>query len=179
MVHRQTRERFNPALELVRQAGVLDTGRLLGLGLKLCGGEFPLDKFFFLWAARKLGHRGELAIGQRLQPPQLRHLGAGIGQLLEAAQAVQCGGRCSGGGGCPLLGPEQRLRLWREAFSPLAQLEVDLEALAVRHELSGGLILNVVRRVSLQAIAAGGRPINDSDLLRAIRQELEKEGKGV
>jgi hypothetical protein len=56
---------------------------------------------------------------------------------------------------------------------------VDLEALAVRHELSGGLILNVVRRVSLQAIAAGGWPINESDLLRAIRQELEKEGKGV
>jgi hypothetical protein len=79
----------------------------------------------------------------------------------------------------PLPGPEQRLRLWREAFSPLAQLEVDLEALAVRHELSGGLILNVVRRVSLQAIAAGGRPIGESDLLRAIRQELEKEGKGV
>jgi hypothetical protein len=79
----------------------------------------------------------------------------------------------------PLPGPEQRLRLWREAFSPLAQLEVDLEALAVRHELSGGLILNVVRRVSLQAIAAGGRPIGEADLLRAIRQELEKEGKGV
>jgi hypothetical protein len=56
---------------------------------------------------------------------------------------------------------------------------VDLEALAVRHELSGGLILNVVRRVSLQAIAAGGRPIGEADLLRAIRQELEKEGKGV
>jgi hypothetical protein len=79
----------------------------------------------------------------------------------------------------PMPGPEQRLRLWREAFSPLAQLEVDLEALAVRHELSGGLILNVVRRVSLQAIAAGGRPIGEADLLRAIRQELEKEGKGV
>ncbi len=79
----------------------------------------------------------------------------------------------------PLPGPEQRLRLWREAFSPLAELEVDLEALAVRHELSGGLILNVVRRVSLQAIAAGGRPIGEADLLRAIRQELEKEGKGV
>jgi hypothetical protein len=46
-----------------------------------------------------------VAISQRLQPPQLRHLGAGIGQLLKAAQAVQCGGRCSGGGGCPLLGP--------------------------------------------------------------------------
>jgi hypothetical protein len=54
---------------LIRQAGVVGTGRLLQLGLKLCGGEFALDEFFFLWAARKLGHRGELAIGQRLQPP--------------------------------------------------------------------------------------------------------------
>jgi hypothetical protein len=56
---------------------------------------------------------------------------------------------------------------------------VDLEALAERHDLSGGLILNVVRRVSLRAIAEGGRPIHEADLLRAIRQELEKEGKGV
>lgn len=79
----------------------------------------------------------------------------------------------------PLPGPEQRLQLWREAFSPLAQLEVDLEAIAERHELSGGLILNVVRRVSLRAIAEGGRPIQEVDLLRAIRQEREKEGKGV
>jgi hypothetical protein len=38
-------------------------GRLLELGLKLSGGEFSLDEFFFLWAARKLGHRGESAIG--------------------------------------------------------------------------------------------------------------------
>jgi SpoVK/Ycf46/Vps4 family AAA+-type ATPase len=79
----------------------------------------------------------------------------------------------------PLPGPEQRLRLWREAFSPLAQLEVDLEALAERYELSGGLILNVVRRVSLQAIARGNNEILEAHLLRAIRRELEKEGKGV
>jgi hypothetical protein len=69
MVHRQARQRFNAALELVGQAGVVDTGRLLELGLRLCGSEFALDEFFFLWAARKLGYRGELAIGQGLQPP--------------------------------------------------------------------------------------------------------------
>jgi ATP-dependent 26S proteasome regulatory subunit len=79
----------------------------------------------------------------------------------------------------PLPGPEQRLRLWREAFSPLAQLEVDLEALAERYELSGGLILNVVRQVSLQAIARGNNEILEADLLGAIRRELAKEGKGV
>jgi hypothetical protein len=39
---------------------------MLELGLKLCGGEFALDEFFFLWAARKLGHGGESGIGQRL-----------------------------------------------------------------------------------------------------------------
>jgi hypothetical protein len=49
----------------------------------------------------------------------------------------------------------------------------------VRHELSGGLILNVVRRVSLQAIARGNNEIMEADLLGAIRRELAKEGKGV
>jgi hypothetical protein len=93
MVHRQAREVLNAALELVGQARVVGTVRLLELGLKLIGGEFALHEYFFLWAARKLGYRGELAIGQRLQPPQLGHLGAGIGQVLEAAQAVQGGGR--------------------------------------------------------------------------------------
>jgi hypothetical protein len=79
----------------------------------------------------------------------------------------------------PLPGPEQRLRLWQDAFSPQAQLEVDLETLAQRHELSGGLILNVVRQVSLQAIARGNTTILEADLLQAIRRELEKEGKGM
>ena len=104
VIQRHTRLLFNAALELVGQARVVGTGSRLELGLKLSGGKFPLDEFFFLWAARKLGHRGVAAVGQRLQPPQLGHLGAGVGQLLEAAQAVQCGGRCSSGGGCPLLG---------------------------------------------------------------------------
>jgi len=79
----------------------------------------------------------------------------------------------------PLPGPEQRLRLWRDAFPAQAQLEIDLETLAQRHEISGGLILNVVRQVSLQAIARGNKTILEADLLRAIRRELEKEGKGM
>ncbi|MFM8276900.1 MAG: hypothetical protein ACKN89_07925, partial [Cyanobium sp.] len=79
----------------------------------------------------------------------------------------------------PLPGPEQRLRLWREAFSPRARLEVNLEDIAARYELSGGLILNVVRQVSLQAIASGDPTIQEPALLRAIRRELEKEGKGL
>ncbi len=77
----------------------------------------------------------------------------------------------------PLPGPEQRLRLWREAFSPRARLDVDLEAIAQRHELSGGQILNVVRWVSLEAIANEEAPIGETQLMCAIRRELEKEGK--
>jgi DNA polymerase III delta prime subunit len=79
----------------------------------------------------------------------------------------------------PPPGPAQRLRLWRETFSPLAKLEVDLESIAARYDVTGGLILNVVRRVSMQAIAEGGRPIGETHLLQAISRELEKEGKGV
>jgi hypothetical protein len=56
---------------------------------------------------------------------------------------------------------------------------VNLEDIAARHELSGGLILNVVRQVSLQAIASGDPTIAEPALLRAIRRELEKEGKGL
>jgi hypothetical protein len=66
MVHRQAREGLNASLELIGQASVVGTGNLLELGLKLCGTEFALDEFFFLWAACKLGHRGESAIGQGL-----------------------------------------------------------------------------------------------------------------
>jgi hypothetical protein len=78
-----------------------------------------------------------------------------------------------------LTGTEQRLRLWREAFSERALVSADLEAIAEQHKLSGGLILNVVRGVSLQAIARGNNEILEASLLRAIRRELEKEGKGV
>jgi hypothetical protein len=79
----------------------------------------------------------------------------------------------------PLPGPEQRLRLWREAFPERAKLAVDLEAIAERHPLSGGLILNVVRQVSLESIADGETTIAEAQLLRAIRRELEKEGRGL
>jgi hypothetical protein len=106
LVQRQAGEGLNAALELVGQARVVGAGSLLELelGLKLSGGEFALESFFF-WATCKLGHRGGSVIGQRLEALQLGHLGAGVGQLLEAAQGLECGGRFSGGGGCPTQGP--------------------------------------------------------------------------
>jgi histone H3/H4 len=75
--------------------------------------------------------------------------------------------------------PAERLELWKRGFSPNAVLAagVDLVALAEAHELAGGAIMNVIRRVSLAAIAAGERAITADDLQQAIRRELAKEGK--
>ncbi len=77
----------------------------------------------------------------------------------------------------PLPRAEERLRLWQEGFSPRAQVQADLAVIAKEHELSGGAILNVIRTVSLQAIAEGQRPITREDLTAAIRRELSKEGR--
>ncbi len=63
--------------------------------------------------------------------------------------------------------------------TPWAKLEVDLQNIAERYEISGGLILNVVRQVSLQSIAQGEAPISEKQLLEAIRRELDKDGKGL
>ena len=79
----------------------------------------------------------------------------------------------------PMPRPEERLRLWRQGFSPLATLDrsVDLEALARDRVLSGGAIMNVILYASLQALKGGGRPISAEDLLTGISRELAKEGK--
>jgi hypothetical protein len=79
----------------------------------------------------------------------------------------------------PLPRPAERLELWRRGFSLRARIDpgVDLAAIAEAHELSGGSIMNVIRHVSLAAIAEGERPITAADLQAAIRRELAKDGK--
>jgi SpoVK/Ycf46/Vps4 family AAA+-type ATPase len=81
---------------------------------------------------------------------------------------------------------EERLRLWREGFSPRAQITADLERIAAEHDLTGGAIINVIRKVSLAAIARGGlsnvdgdsraSPISHGDIEEAIRSERGKNG---
>jgi ATPase family associated with various cellular activities (AAA) len=73
----------------------------------------------------------------------------------------------------------QRLRLWREAFSPKSRLDhgVDLARIAERHELSGGTIMNVARYASLMACSRGERTIRAVDIEEGVRRELLKEGR--
>ena len=87
---------------------------------------------------------------------------------------------------------EERLRLWREGFSPGPLVRADLERIAAGHDLTGGAIINVIRRVSLAAIARAGQaggpeespadgaagsresPISHGDIEEAIRSEISK-----
>jgi hypothetical protein len=80
----------------------------------------------------------------------------------------------------PMPKPPERLRLWRNAFPRKARLEanVDLAAIAQRHELSGGAIMNVVRHASLMALSRGGDAILLEDVEEGIRRELVKDGRG-
>ncbi|MCB9304652.1 MAG: ATP-binding protein [Lewinellaceae bacterium] len=80
----------------------------------------------------------------------------------------------------PMPKPEQRLRIWRQGFSPKAQLAagVDLDQLAATYELSGGGIMNVVRYASLRALENSG-VVKADDLLAGIKREYGKEGRMV
>ena len=80
----------------------------------------------------------------------------------------------------PLPRPEERAQIWRRGFSPKARLgaDLDLDAIARDHPLSGGAIMNVIRVASLAALADGGREIGRDDVLVAIRRELAKERHG-
>jgi hypothetical protein len=89
---------------------------------------------------------------------------------------------------------EEHLRLWREGFSSCTQVTADLERIARDHELTGSAIINVTRKVSLAAIARGGKdtgpeesaaeaaagsgesPISHGDIEEAIRSERGKNG---
>lgn len=79
----------------------------------------------------------------------------------------------------PIPRPEERLRLWRQGFSPQTQLEasLDLGTIAHKHPLAGGAIMNVIHYASLQALKEGSTVIASEDVLRGIRREYMKEGK--
>jgi ATPase family associated with various cellular activities (AAA) len=75
----------------------------------------------------------------------------------------------------------ERLRLWQNAFSPKAVLAetVDLDKLADKYDLSGGIIMNVVRYASLKALSRHENKILLEDLEEGIRREFLKEGKTI
>ena len=79
----------------------------------------------------------------------------------------------------PVPRPEERARIWRQGFSPVAQFhnDVDLDAIAGEFPLTGGAIMNAIRGASLRVLKEGGRPIGRADVVAAIRREMVKEGR--
>lgn len=80
----------------------------------------------------------------------------------------------------PLPRPEERLQLWRNGFSPKAQLEetIDLEAIARDHGFSGSSIMNAIRYASLESLRRGSETISLDEVEQGIRREYAKERKG-
>lgn len=81
----------------------------------------------------------------------------------------------------PMPRPAERLKIWSNAFSSQTELEpqLDLAAIAEKHEVSGGTIVNVVRFVSLRSISRGSRMILREDLVEGLRREQLKEGRNL
>jgi len=79
----------------------------------------------------------------------------------------------------PMPRQNERLLIWKKGLPRVAALEpgLDLNQIAARHELSGGMIMNVIRFVSLQAIARGERVLRQQDFAEGIRREYSKENR--
>ncbi|MGB3465149.1 MAG: ATP-binding protein [Cyclobacteriaceae bacterium] len=75
-------------------------------------------------------------------------------------------------------GVEEKYKLWSQSFSKQVPLdnEIDLWQLAEKFDISGGLMMNVVRRCTLNAITQNKKNITYQNLELAIRIELQKEG---
>jgi ATPase family protein associated with various cellular activities (AAA) len=81
----------------------------------------------------------------------------------------------------PMPRQQERHLIWKKGLPRPASLEtgVDLAEIAARHELSGGMIMNVIRHVSLRAISRGERVLRQQDFLDGIRREYAKENRLV
>lgn len=76
----------------------------------------------------------------------------------------------------PMPGPEERLRLWKDAFADTMQTEnkIDFADIANKYELAGGSIMNVVRYAHLAALKRGDKTIIERDIQLGIRRELKQ-----
>ncbi|MBW1298395.1 ATP-binding protein [Aquimarina litoralis] len=75
-------------------------------------------------------------------------------------------------------GVEERYQLWQQSFAQKLPLdaEADLWEIAEHYDISGGLMMNVIRKCTLQAVTNEKATISQQSLETAIKQELQKEG---
>ena len=81
----------------------------------------------------------------------------------------------------PVPGETERLRLWQGAFSKKVMIEknIDFKEIAIKYDIAGGSIINVVRYATLMAVASGTQKVSYNDLMDGIRREYGKLGRTV
>lgn len=76
----------------------------------------------------------------------------------------------------PLPGKDERYHLWKNGFSKSARLSehIDLQAIAEKYEISGGVIINVIQHCSLKAISRQSNEIQLQDIVAGVKREYGK-----
>src|SRR4030095_10078926 len=79
----------------------------------------------------------------------------------------------------PVPAPEQRFQLWTNAFPEVAGIDekINLRQIALKYELTGGSIMNIVRYSSLMTLKRNENVIMLNDIEQGIKREYLKEGK--
>jgi len=79
----------------------------------------------------------------------------------------------------PMPKENERHQLWKGAFSEKTQLDkkIDLSEVSVQYQISGGMIMNVVRYATLMALRKKRTIIAWDDFRDGLRREYQKEGK--
>lgn len=79
----------------------------------------------------------------------------------------------------PMPRKAERLQLWQKGLPQNITLDadIDLAQLANRHEISGGMIMNVIRHACMQAISRQQNILLLADIIEGIRREFAKENR--
>lgn len=79
----------------------------------------------------------------------------------------------------PMPRKAERLRLWQKGLPKNIKLEndIDLPQLASQHEITGGMIMNVIRHACMQAISRSETKLRGSDISEGMRREYAKENR--
>jgi AAA+ superfamily predicted ATPase len=79
----------------------------------------------------------------------------------------------------PMPRKAERLQLWQKGLPQNIKLDadIDLAELANRHEISGGMIMNVIRHACMQAISRQQNILLLADFNEGIRREFAKENR--
>lgn len=79
----------------------------------------------------------------------------------------------------PMPRRSERLQLWQKGLPKNVKLDSDLDLaqLANRYEISGGMIMNVIRHACMQAISRQKNTLLLTDINEGIRREFAKENR--